>query len=108
MTPPAPQRLVHNLHEVTRELLSVKERDLDQVEKLLAERSAVLTAIAACDPVSFSPVDLASLHSAVENGNAAIEKFSLLRRKAAGDWHRVNRLRDSVPRPGDSSISVQG
>ena len=103
-----PQQLTHDLQNVTRELLRTPETDLAQIEQLLDRRAALLVVIVACDPGTFSPEDLATLHAVALDGKAEIEKFILLRRKTAGDWHRLNQLRDSEEQPADTSISLRG
>jgi hypothetical protein len=103
-----PQQLTRDLEKVTRELLSAKETDLDHIEKLLDRRASVLVAITACDPGTFTPEDLATLHAIALDGKAEIEKLVLLRRKTAGDWHRLNQLRDSEVQPPNTSISLRG
>jgi hypothetical protein len=102
------QQLTRDLEKVTRELLSAKETDLDHIEQLLDRRASVLVAITACDPGTFTPEDLATLHAIALDGKAEIEKLILLRRKTAGDWHRLNQLRDSEEEPADTSISLRG
>jgi len=103
-----PQTLTRDLEQVTRELLSTPETDLDHIEQLLDRRASVLVAITACDPGTFYPEDLASLRAIALDGKAEIEDLILLRRKTAGDWHRLNQLRDSEECPADTSISLRG
>jgi hypothetical protein len=103
-----PRQLIGDLEKVTRELVAAGDAELDGIEHLLHLRSTVLAGIAACDPHTFTPDDLATLRDAALDGQAAIEKFTLLCRKTAGDWHRLNRLHDSVAEPVDTSVSLQG
>jgi hypothetical protein len=42
------------------------------------------------------------------DGKTEIENLILLRRKTAGDWHRLNQLRDSEEQTADTSISLRG
>ena len=77
----------------------------DEVRKLaLAVREN--EKVATKGTASFSPEDLATLHAIALRGKAEIEKLILLRRKTAGDWHRLNQLRDSGEQSADSSISL--
>jgi hypothetical protein len=103
-----PQQLTHDLQQVTRELLSTPETDFSHIGQLLDKRASVLVAIAACDPGTFSPEDLATLHAIALDGKAEIENLILVRRNAAGDWHRLNQLRDSEEQPADTSITLRG
>jgi hypothetical protein len=103
-----PRQLTDDLEKVTRELLITPETDLSHIEQLLDRRASVLVAITACDPGTFSPEDLATLHAIALDGKAKIEDLILLRRKTAGDWHRLNQLRDAKEEPADTSISLRG
>jgi len=100
--------LIVELDRLTREVVAAEENDLDRVAMLIEDRSAVLESIARCAPGSFTPTDLASLRASAQNGATAIEKFVLLRRRMAADWHRLNRARDSVARADDACVSVHG
>ena len=87
-------KLIGELDRLSSEIVAADESDLDQVARLIEHRSAMLASIAKCAPGSLTPSDLASLRAAAENGNAAIEKFVLLRRRMAVDWHRLNLTTD--------------
>ena len=96
-----PNQLVLELEHATHELLDASGADLDQVEKLLPGRSAVLAGSAATAANSFTPTELASLRDSLRNGEAALEKIALLRRRAALEWLRWSPLRPQSS-PGDN------
>ncbi len=100
--------LIVELDRLTREVVAAEQNDLDRVAMLIEDRYTVLELIAKCEPGSFTPTDLASLRASAESGATAIEKFVLLRRRMAADWHRLNLARDSVARGVSGCVSVQG
>jgi hypothetical protein len=103
-----PRQLTRDLKNVTREILGTSETDLDHIEQLLDRRASVLVAITACDPQTFSLEDLATLRAVALDGRTEIERLILVRRTTAGDWHRLNQVRDSEEQPADTSISLRG
>lgn len=103
-----PNRLVCELENATCELLAAAGTDLDRVQKLLECRGAVLARIAKCEPSSFTARDLSNLRSALRNGEAALEKVTLLRRNTAADWSRLNHLRSTTSEPTDHVVSFSG
>jgi hypothetical protein len=74
------------------------------VREILARRAAVLARIAAADPASFTPDELASFRTALGKGASVMENLTLLRRSTAIEWQRLNRLRTSSLAK-DSTIS---
>jgi len=101
-------QLVVQLEHATNELLSAAETDLDRVGKVLECRAAVLARIASFHPGEFSSQELASLRASVRNGEAALEKLTLLRRNTAAGWHRLNHVRASTAEPTRSTVSLAG
>ena len=99
--------LIDDLDSLTRQLEAADESDLSVVARLIEQRSAVLMSIARSTPGSLTQPDLASLRAVAERGVAAIEKFVLLRRRMAAEWHRLNQLRDSNARTVVGSVSVK-
>ncbi len=97
-------RLALDLEEATDELLKTSEINLHRVREILARRAAVLARIAAADPASFTPADLASFRTALGKGASVMENLTLLRRSTAIEWQRLNRLRTSSFAK-DSSVS---
>lgn len=103
-----PNRLVCDLENATCELLAAAGTDLDRVQKLLACRAAVVARIAKYEPKAFTPHDLSNLRAAVRNGEAALEKLTLLRRSTAADWSRLKNLRSTNREPDNHTVSLAG
>jgi DNA-binding FadR family transcriptional regulator len=103
-----PNSLVCELENATCDLLAAAGTDLDRVQKLLECRAAVLARIAKCAPNTFTPQDLVNLRSAVRNGEAALEKLTLMRRSTAADWNRLKNLRLTIRQPANHSVSFSG
>ena len=100
-------QLVRELEHATCELLAASDADLDRVQKLLECRAAVLARIAEYEPTAFTPNELAGLRDAVRNGEAALEKLTVLRRRTAADCSRVNQLRaGTATEPATNTISL--
>ena len=98
-----PCQIARELSEVTRELMAAESGDLELVGRLLEFRAILIARVAALEPAAFAP-DFPALLAAVREGDAAIEKFVLLRRGAAAEWLRLNHMRTgSVPH---ASISL--
>ena len=102
------RQLVHDLSAITRDLLRANGADLEAIQQLIDRRAALVDAIAKCDTHSLRPEELPLLRSALHDGNTAVEKLVLVRRGAAAEWHRLNRLRDSTSQTTEASISLRG
>jgi hypothetical protein len=100
-----PNQLALDLENATNELLQASGIDLNRVQEILARRAAVLARIAAADPASFTPAELASFRTALRQGESVMENLTLVRRSAAIEWQRLNRLR-TPSHSEDSTISV--
>lgn len=103
-----PNELVCQLENATSELLAAAGVDLDRVQKLLECRAAVLARIDACSPASFTQKELSNLRAAVRNGEAALEKLTLLRRRTSSDLHRLNHLPAPVHESTKPTFSISG
>jgi len=88
-------QLALDLENATNELLRASSVSLQRVREILARRAAVLARIAAADPASFTPAELASFRTALGKGASVMENLTLLRRSTAIEWQRLNRLRTS-------------
>jgi hypothetical protein len=99
-----PKQLALDLENATNDLLQASEINLHRVLEILARRAAVLARIAAADPASFTPAELASFRAARRQGESIMENLTLLRRSTAIEWQRLNRLRTSSLE-NDSTIS---
>jgi len=100
-----PNQLALDLESATNELLKLSEINLNSVQEILARRAEVLARIAAADPATFTPAELASFRTALHNGGSIRENLTLLRRSTAIEWQRLNRLRTSSLAE-DSAISL--
>lgn len=101
-------QLIRQLEHATCELVAAADADLDRVQKLLECRAAVLARIAEYDPSAFTQRELASLRAAARNGEAALEKLTLLRQRTAGDLHRFSHMRTGTSEPAESTLSISG
>ena len=103
-----PNQIVCELEHATCELLAASSVDLDRVQKLLECRAAVLARIAKCEPSAFTAHELSNLRAALRNGEAALEKLTLLRSHTAAEWSRLNHLRSNAGEPADHTVSLSG
>jgi hypothetical protein len=103
-----PNQIVCELENATCELLAASGVDLDRVQKLLECRAAVIARIAKCESSAFTAHELSNLRAVLRNGEAALEKLTLLRSHTAAGWSRLNHLRSTANEQDDHTVSVAG
>lgn len=94
-----PHELASELECSTNELLAAAGAGVAEVEPLIRRRADAVAHIAQADPASWSPQDLTRLSAALHNGGAALDKLIVLRRHAAAEWQRSNRVSHPAPAP---------
>lgn len=100
-----PARLADELENATVQLAIAADNGLDRLEQILNRRSEVVTRIAACDPGSFTPLDLSRLRTSAHTAAEILQKITLFHRNTAAEWQRLNQLRSSTTAP-DATISL--
>jgi hypothetical protein len=98
-------QLVRELENVTDELLTVADADLDRIQEILERRSAAIARIAAYNPGSFTADELPRLRKALCNGDAAHERLIQLRRGVAACC-QLNHLRSCAGVPSETKICI--